>query len=323
MAQARQFRRPAFHRDLAVGPGVPIMENTQVNLSIGVPVRNGARFIRKTLDSLLAQTYRDFELIISDNASTDATEEICREYATRDSRVRYLRAEKDRGLAGNHNFLVEQARGKYFKWAAGDDMHKPEYVARCLEVLEKDPTVVMAYAPAQFIDAEDNCLSIHDPGFNLQADSACERLRRVIYSTHWVNAIFGVMRMEAVRRTRLFPAYPGGDYAFLGELSLHGKFIELPEKLFLRRLHPGASSQNIGNLPWEVRLWTGRDERSRPFWALCSSHRQTICQSSLPVGQKLSLLGSLGRAMISGRQRLIHEIAPVRQPRKLNERHAA
>lgn len=111
------------------------MHHNEPLVSIGVPVRNGARFLEQALDSLLAQSYQEFELIISDNASTDQTEAICRAYAARDGRIRYYRSSKDLGLAHNYNYLFQLARGEYFKWAAADDLHEPDYVLRCLDVL--------------------------------------------------------------------------------------------------------------------------------------------------------------------------------------------
>src|SRR5262249_32985361 len=121
------------------------MNSRKPRVSIGLYVYNGARFLEDTLDSLLAQTYTDFELIISDNASTDRTEEICRTYAAKDQRVRYYRSKKNVGVGRNCNRVFELATGDYFKWATADDLCKPELVARCLELLENDRPVVLAY----------------------------------------------------------------------------------------------------------------------------------------------------------------------------------
>ena len=105
------------------------MNSSKPRVSIGLPVRNGARYLGEAVDSLLRQTYTDFELIISDNASTDQTEAICRAYVARDPRVRYYRSSQDVGLANNYNYLFIRARGEYFKWAAADDVHEPDYLA--------------------------------------------------------------------------------------------------------------------------------------------------------------------------------------------------
>src|ERR1051325_3578852 len=112
-------------------------------VSIGLPVYNGARYLAPTLDAILAQTYTDFELIISDNASTDGTETICRDYAARDPRIRYLRQPQNIGAPPNHNFLVEQARGELFKWAAHDDLFGPKLIECCVRALDERPEYVL------------------------------------------------------------------------------------------------------------------------------------------------------------------------------------
>jgi glycosyltransferase involved in cell wall biosynthesis len=277
-------------------------------LSIAVPVRNGGGFLAQTLDSLLAQNYSDFELIISDNASTDETESVCRAYAAHERRIRYYRSSQDFGSARNYNHLFQQARAEYFKWAAADDLYDPEFVGCCMEVLERDQRVVLAYTQTRFIDENGAALDVSDPGFNLLSDSAGERLCYVIHASHWVNAIFGVIRAKCLRRTRLLPDYPGGDYALLGELTLAGKFAEIPESLFLRRLHPAASSQNANDAKWLMQFCTGNKSFCLPFWNRSWDHFRTIVSSELGVRNKFSLGGSVLRSMLSGRRRLLAEL---------------
>src|SRR6478752_3957116 len=123
-------------------------------ISIGAPVYNGERYLAETLDSLLAQTVEDFELIISDNASTDRTPQICEAYAARDRRVRYVRNAANIGAYGNCNKVIGLSAGRYFKLAMADDVCHPQLLARCLEVMANDPGVVATYAKAQFIDQD-------------------------------------------------------------------------------------------------------------------------------------------------------------------------
>src|SRR5260370_10566620 len=119
------------------------MSSDSPRVSIGVPVYNGENFLRETLDSLLAQTFEDFELIISDNGSTDNTPHICREYALRDNRVSYHRCDINRGFSWNNNHVFQLAQGEYFKWADHDDLCAPEYLERCITVLDARPDVVL------------------------------------------------------------------------------------------------------------------------------------------------------------------------------------
>jgi len=283
-------------------------------VSIGLAVYNGDQFLEETLDSFLAQTYPDFELIISDNDSTDRTGEISQAYAANDDRIRYHRNETNLGLAGNHNQVFTLARGEYFKWAAADDVCRPSYLARCVEVLDRDPTVVLAYPRTQFIDAAGRPLDIHDPGWDLRSDEADQRLRYVIFAGHWANAVVGLIRSDALAKTRLMPRYSVGDRRVLGELSLLGKFYEIPETLFLRRLHPNSTSQHgtSGTNPdpkWLIRCWTGRDRSvSLPHWSLNIDHFRTITRSQLPFRQKLSVTRSLLRCMRWQREGLLKEV---------------
>src|ERR1700726_3052082 len=121
-------------------------------VSIGIPVFNAQRYLREALDSLIAQDYENIELVISENASTDGTAAICREYAARDPRVRYERAEMNQGAVWNFNRVYSLARGTYFMWAAFDDLRAPSYVRRCVERLEAQPSAVLCCTDVRLID---------------------------------------------------------------------------------------------------------------------------------------------------------------------------
>lgn len=285
------------------------MSTDKPRISIGLPVYNGERFFREALDSLLSQTYSDFELIICDNASTDQTEAICRAYAAKDRRVHYHRNRENLGVNANYNRVFELSTGEYFKWAASDDLCQPDYLARCVAVLDADPSVVLAYPKTRFIDERGGLLDRHDPGWDLRSEAAADRLRYVIYAGHWVNSIFGLIRATALARTRLLPGYPGGDYRLLGELSLQGKFFEIPEYLFLRRVHAGASSQNTTNARWRAEFFKARGgQLCLPLWTLSIDHLITIVRSPLSTSEKVSLVGSLLRSMGRGRRELLEEL---------------
>jgi len=114
-------------------------------ISIGMPAYNCERYIAQSIESLLAQTYGSFELVISDNASTDGTEQICREYATRDKRIRYIRRTENIGGPGNFRYVFAQCTGEFHKWATADDYCHPSFLERCLGVLESNPKTVLCY----------------------------------------------------------------------------------------------------------------------------------------------------------------------------------
>jgi glycosyltransferase involved in cell wall biosynthesis len=213
-------------------------------VSIGIPVYNGERFLEGALNSILGQTYRDFEVVICDNASTDKTESICREYMRKDSRIQYFRNEENLGAAFNYNRVFELSRGQYFKWAAVDDVIAPDMLRKCVEILDKDPSVILCYPQTTIIDGDGKVLTEYEDGLNLPSDSVLSRFRVAVKATRECNAVFGVIRSVVLKGTALIGNYPGSDRALLGELTLYGKFFEIPERLFLRRQHPQASSCN-------------------------------------------------------------------------------
>lgn len=278
-------------------------------VSIGMPVYNSERFLPETLDSLVSQTFEDFELIISDNASTDRTAEICRTYAAQDRRIRYLRNETNIGVYKNFNRVFLASSGEYFKWACADDVCHRDLVARCLEVLENDPHIVLVYAKARFIDEAGKSLERADPGWNLQSDAAVERLRYVIYARHVINAFSGLMRTTELAKTRLFPAYKIGDYLLLGDLSLRGKFFEIPEYLFFRRIHQDASGQTP-NGEWQKEYLPEQyGHPGLPSWRICFDYLTIVMRSQLAMSQKLSLIGSILYRMRLERPHLLGELA--------------
>lgn len=277
-------------------------------VSIGLPVFNGGGVLEATLTALVNQTFPDFELIICDNASTDGTEAIGRAFAAQDPRVRYERNTTNIGLSGNYNRVFSLARGPYFKWATSDDVCLPGFLAPCVAVLDDRWDVVLAYPRTEFIDSSDKVLPIEDSSWHLPQDSATERFRLLLSVEHWVNSILGVIRRSALAKTRLMRNYPGSDYSLLAELSLQGKFIEVPEVLYRRRLHPGSMSQHVGDPAWEERYWGWTITTLMPRWSRSLDHMRTILGADLSAGEKLSLYRQILRDMHSQRGRLWKEV---------------
>jgi glycosyltransferase involved in cell wall biosynthesis len=245
------------------------MTDPRPTVSIGLPVYNGERFLAQAVESLLAQTLEDFDLLICDNASTDATEAICRDLVARERRVRYHRNERNLGAAPNFNraWSLCAGRGRYFKWAAHDDLYAPTYLERCVGVLEQDPTAVLCHSRTVVIDeagreltpphkGEARANGRHRAGANgngvywedvyeaprrLDSPRPHERFGNVLLATRRCFEIFGVMRSEALARTRGHEAYYGADKVLLSVLALMGRLVEVPEPLFFRRHHGGTS----------------------------------------------------------------------------------
>lgn len=121
-------------------------------LSIGIPVYNGQEYLAELLQSLLTQTFEDFEILICDNASNDRTGDICREFERRDRRVHYTCNERNLGAVANFNRVFEMSTAPLFKWAAHDDLYHSDYLGECIRLLDATPDVVLAHSGTAFID---------------------------------------------------------------------------------------------------------------------------------------------------------------------------
>jgi glycosyltransferase involved in cell wall biosynthesis len=238
-------------------------------VDVGLPVRNGERFLPRQLESLLAQDFRDFRIIISDNGSTDRTREICTGYAARDSRVHYHRSDSDLGLAWNHNRTFELARAPYFKWAAHDDEHEPTYLSRCVAVLDADASVVCCHSASVVIDEDGTELRRWPARTRIASPSTHVRLGEVL-RPYPMSIVYGVMRADGLRQTGLHRPFPGSDHALLAELALLGRLVEIPEPLFRRRHHAGSSIRAFRTARSRRSYFTGQQgsRPSIPGWPL-------------------------------------------------------
>ncbi|WP_165492053.1 glycosyltransferase family 2 protein [Egibacter rhizosphaerae] len=210
-------------------------------LTIGLPVYNGADLLPGTLDSLLAQTWGDFEIFVSDNGSTDRSVEVARAYAGTDPRVRVFAHDRNRGAAWNYNFTVWATHSELFKWAPHDDRYEPTYLERCVAALDADPTAVLAQARPVDVDVDGRVLKRWEPYARGTAPDVRRRFRSV--ATTWWHClpIIGVIRRPILQQTGLIGSYESSDGVLLAELSLYGTFVELDEGLLLHTEHPGRS----------------------------------------------------------------------------------
>ena len=264
------------------------MDVATPSVSIGLPVFNGENFLEEALQSILSQTYTDFELIISDNASTDRTQAICAAYAQQDQRIRYFRNERNVGAGPNFNRTVALARGKYFKWAAHDDLLTPDYLEKCVAVLEDEPTVVLCHALAKEISANGSFVKNHRTEMpNAGAAQVETRFADAILIQHPCFDVFGLMRIEVLRQTRMIASFIGSDRVLLAELALYGRFYKIPEYLFITRSH---IQQSILALPIHRRRhWfdtTQKDGRSFPHWRYWTEYYRCIQHAPLSTAEK-------------------------------------
>ena len=211
--------------------------NTTPRLTIGLPVYNGQNYLAESLDALLGQTFEDFELVISDNASTDGTAAICRRYEKLDSRIRCIRQLHNIGLAPNHNLLLEQARGELFKWASHDDLYACDLLERCVEALDEHPHVVLAHSWTAMIDGSGNVTRALEYPLATASPRTPERFRSMLFDNGGDDD-GGVIRTEVLRRTAVKNSYHHADRTTITEVGLHGPFYQVPDWLYFRRDHP-------------------------------------------------------------------------------------
>jgi glycosyltransferase involved in cell wall biosynthesis len=269
-------------------------------VTIGLPVFNGEVFIRQTLESIVQQTFTDFELLIGDNASTDSTIAICTEFAGRDPRIRILTSDTNRGAAPNYNRLVHEAAGKYFRWLPHDDLVAPTFLEQCVAFLEAHPSVILCYPSTCPIDENGDPFDREpEDALDVTASRPSDRLRQYFDSSflnRQCNAVLGVVRTDVLRKTGLIGSYTGSDKILLAELALQGPFHQLPDRLFYRRyhsrgslsLHPNAAERD----GWFDSL--KRDRRVFVQWMWFGAYIGSIRRARLPTMATLASYLQMG-----------------------------
>jgi glycosyltransferase involved in cell wall biosynthesis len=260
------------------------MDDHKPCVSIGLAVYNGEKYLKQAIDSILAQTFTDFELIISDNASTDRTQEICKEYLAKDSRIRYYRNGENIGGANNENRTFTLSRGEYFRWAADDDMCAPELIAKCVEILAQNPSVVLCYSMITEINENGDFIRTISQSKGTSAKPH-ERFRDLAERDHNCEATYGLVRADVLRKTRLQKNYTDSDRTLLCELSLYGQFFEIQEPLFYKRYH----AQNMYVNMRSRMAWFNPALKSKivfPYWMQFFDYLATINRVSLAWSEK-------------------------------------
>jgi len=254
-------------------------------VSIGIPVYNGEDFLAVAIASIQAQTVQDVEIIISDNASTDATRDICLEFAADDDRIRYLRNEKNLGGPANTNRLVHEARAPLFKWAYADDVCGPDLLQDCIDALDSSPDSVLACPRVKKIDEHGAVQFEHqDADLGFDAPEPHVRLQR-IFRTYGEQALFGVIRTDALRRTRLVQPLLADGFMLMTELCLMGTFPQTRSQEMYIRVHSG----HFGASRKSQFRWIGADRRRDRVFAYTrtTGHLlEIIRRSDLPDDEK-------------------------------------
>lgn len=213
-------------------------------VSFAMPVRNGARTIEQAIKSVQKQTVNDWELVISDNHSSDATGEICASFAAIDQRVRYLKPPRPLSQNENFCFVCQNTLGTYFRWCGDDDWLEPEYTRAVVEALERNRTAVLCTTLQQLYDEGDRPLPLNDSLNSMEgvvATDPATRLSQLLRTFRTagrlgIDPIYSMMRREALSRTELVLPNRFGDFVLSCEMAILGRFCHVPEVLAHRRL---------------------------------------------------------------------------------------
>ena len=272
------------------------LRNREPRVTIGLPVYNGEAYLAGAIESVLAQSFEDLELVISDNASSDATAEICRDFAARDPRLRYFRNDRNWGAAPNYNRAFALARGRYFKWLSHDDVLCATYLERTLEALERRPDAVICNTRVEYIDAVGTPIGFYDSAIDAGAEaSASERFSLLILSSHSCVDFFGLARKSAMENSLLHGSFHGADRAFLAQMTLRGRIIQLPEYLVRMREHHDRYTRTRLR-PKDRLAWHDSSASARfhlPTWHLYRAYIGIVRNAELPPRERWRCRGAL------------------------------
>ncbi len=264
-------------------------------VSVGLPVYNGESYLAEALDSILNQTFTDFELIISDNASTDQTEEICRRAAERDHRIYYYRSSTNQGAAWNFRHVFELSQGRYFKWMAADDLISPTMLADCVAALKADDASVLAWPRNVIIDENGNELTAYDSKLRSGHFDPVIRFFDLLRG-HKCYEIFGLIRRSALAQTEVMGDYGHSDGVVLAHLGLIGRFHAINSATFYPRRHATQSMAaygvyDDGSIDYHsYTAWFAPHKAGSlmlPHWKIATEFMRSIVQAPINLRQQL------------------------------------
>jgi glycosyltransferase involved in cell wall biosynthesis len=293
-------------------------------VSIGLLLYNGDRFLEGVLDSFLNQTFRNFEFIISDDCSTDRSQEICRRYAAQDARIRYYRNERNMGAGWNARRVYELATGKYFKQATQDDMIQPDFLRLCLDGLEEDDSLVLAHSKTRVIDEGGQFVENYDDSLRTNSLDPVLRVRDLLLKGHGSYPISGLIRLDALHKLPPQGSYAHSDRVLLLQLGLLGRFYEVPEHLSIVTRHTGQAAWTMpertraarfrltrrwGTLP-AAEWWDPAKARTLVFpeWNAAKEFTCSVARSPLSRGQRLRCYGAIARWALKYHRRFARDL---------------
>jgi glycosyltransferase involved in cell wall biosynthesis len=274
-------------------------------VTIGLPVYNGALTIEEAIRPLLAQTYTDFELLISDNASTDATQQLVERLARQDPRIRYVRQQVNIGANGNYSFVAREARGEFLKWCSASDWVAPTFLAECVAALDAHPEAVIAAPRTRLFTGTPSNSYDCKGDVAILAEAPLERLVDMANRLHRNNAFNGLIRLAALRQTRLVEPYMSADMVLMGHLAMLGKFLLLDSSLYYRR-NEVSTSTSLQTLSERLKHHYPTMSARMLFqhWKFQIGWFRAVLAAPMPLGQRLRAVAFLGHRFWNGRVEL-------------------
>lgn len=208
-------------------------EHNKMLVTVAIPVYNEERFLRESLDSVINQDYKNIEILISDNASSDGTKSICLEYVEKDNRIEYERHQENIGAANNFFRLIDKGRGNYFVWLAGHDKWSANLLSECVKLLCQTPNATVAYGTPAWINESGEVMPTNSGWYDTRGCNPVVRFFTIFWGS--MNPVLGVIRRDHLSDFTRDRNYVGTDLVLLTELALKGEFIHAREAVFYRR----------------------------------------------------------------------------------------
>jgi len=278
---------------------------------IGLPVFNGEKYLPAAIESHLSQSFGDFDLVISDNASTDSTPEICSAYSEKDARIKYLRSAENRGLLWNHRrvFDAVESPDQYFRWAGADDIMEPGLLEAMVTVLETRPEVEAVVPNTKNIDDKGEIIGSMERTLDLQSADVVQRAHEVLMAEYQHVVAYGLLRASTLRLMRTGPNYVGWDPIFIWELALRGQIVHAPGPALLRRFHTGSISRV--KKAKEIRKWVEPSSKAGmkfPHWTWTYELYRALMACPLPIRDRLRIGRFLTRVTVWRRGSLVRDV---------------
>jgi glycosyltransferase involved in cell wall biosynthesis len=287
----KTFRAPVSE------PSLPINRQMAPLISVGLPVYNGGKLLPQAIESILSQDFSNFELIISDNGSTDETQEVCLYYNQRDRRIKYFRFDENHGMLTNFLNVLGHADAPYFMFATHDDLREKTLISSCLPFIEKDKSVALVYPRSKVVDANSNFIGFGEDRLTASQESPQERFKHVIWEFTMGNSILGIFRLSIIKKITSWGKALYGDNLVMAEVALLGKIIQIDAPLFIRRLtrnynyrtHDERNAQLIAE--GDPRLFS--EGISFPHSRLAYAHLELLNQSNMEKTDKEMLMNEV------------------------------